>query len=114
MAKIIKAALACLLTITLTACNYYGDYPKKIVGTWENSEVPSRTELYTFDEDGNGVYAILQDGNEVLSVDFTYSIKENKLIQVADGDETTLIISFDGGDLVIKQGKSSQRFKKSM
>ncbi len=112
MAKVIRTALACLLIITLTACNSYGDYPEKIIGTWENTEVPSRTEIYVFGADGQGSYAIAQDGKTVLSVDFEYSIKENKLIQRTGTDEVKLTVSFDEGRLVIKQGKSSQSFEK--
>lgn len=106
--------LAALLCLSLAACNKYGDYPKLIVGTWDNNSVPDRIERYSFAEDGSGHYAIIQNDKEVFGNDFEYSVEENILTLRPKGlDETaTHTLSFDDNEMTLTQGKATHKFVK--
>ncbi len=108
--RISLVILAALLCIAVTACDPYGDYPTLIVGTWDNTDVPARTERYTFNADGSGSYAIIQGGKEVIKVEFEYSLEENRLTQLTADGTAEHSVKIDGNTLTLTQGKSTQTF----
>lgn len=88
VALILAAVLGCLV---LTSCGAK-DPAKEIIGTWEHE---TNGAVYVFNEDGTGKYN---------GVEFTYTIKDNKLSVLQKGNKNPFKNDFliDGGKLIIK------------
>ncbi len=116
MAKLRRIALlllAALLCLSTASCDPYGDYPSLIVGSWDNNSVNGRTERFSFEADGTGRYSLITEkGGELIGYDFSYTLEENSLTltPIDSTDTATHTLSIDGDTMVLKQGKSEQKF----
>ena len=77
--KKILLFLLLVVGVFLVGC----DDGKSIIGTWEHKEENYNT-VYVYNKDGSGYYTLSVDG-ESEKTNFTYEIKEEKLIVNFDG-----------------------------
>ena len=108
MKKITKVLLALVFVISifsLTGCNKKS-VDSKLFGTWQYEETIDEKVIIssiTFKKDGTGS-EINDIGNNETNQDFTYEVKNNKIIITYDEgeDEIEYKYKFDGEKLILR------------
>ena len=108
--------LAVLAVIALAACATEPIITEdNIVGVWQSAaDAMNRYGIYSFNADGTGTYAIVQDGETFDSGStFTYKVGEDLITLTTDGETTYYEVEFDGVTLTISRQGTVVELKKS-
>ena len=117
MARSITCTLLALLAVlSLVGCTTEPIITEdNIVGVWQSAaDAMNRYGIYSFNADGTGTYAIVQDGETFDSdTTFTYTVGEDIITLTTDGETTYYSVDFDGVTLTISRQGTVVELRKS-